>query len=88
MDWLDLGEMMKCDTPDYYLVNVDTNEQYDGYATIECDALIRALIAKNKVEGFDIFRYGNAIKYLFRFGEKGGADDLRKAINYLTIMVE
>lgn len=88
MDWWNLGEMMNCDTPNYYMVHVDAEEQYDGYSTIECDALIRALIRKNRVEGFDIFNYGNAIKYLFRFGEKGGKEDLVKAINYLVNMVE
>lgn len=34
------------------------------------------------------FLQGNAIKYIVRHKEKGGAEDLRKAIHYCQLMLE
>lgn len=34
------------------------------------------------------FCEGNAVKYLTRHREKGGADDIRKAIHYLELLLE
>lgn len=41
-------------------------------------------IVKNKIPFLD----GNAIKYIVRHRAKGGADDIRKAIHYLQMILE
>jgi hypothetical protein len=39
-------------------------------------------------EAFSGFMQGNAIKYLARWREKGGVEDLRKARHYLDKLIE
>jgi hypothetical protein len=39
-------------------------------------------------EAFAGFMQGNAIKYLARWRDKGGIDDLRKARHYLDKLIE
>jgi hypothetical protein len=39
-------------------------------------------------EAFIGFLHGNAIKYLSRYREKGGANDIRKAIHYCQKILE
>jgi hypothetical protein len=39
-------------------------------------------------EAFEGFLQGNAIKYLARWKDKGGVDDLRKARHYLDKLIE
>jgi hypothetical protein len=39
-------------------------------------------------EAFQGFLQGNAIKYLARWQDKGGVDDLRKARHYLDKLIE
>lgn len=41
-------------------------------------------IAANKIGFFE----GNAIKYVTRWRDKGGIDDIRKAIHYLEKLIE
>lgn len=47
---------------------------------IECIDAIKA--ATVELEGIEAFCTGNAIKYLFRWKRKNGAEDIRKAIWY------
>lgn len=42
------------------------------------------VIEKNRMGFFD----GNALKYVMRFSDKGGVEDLRKAIHYLEKLIE
>lgn len=39
-------------------------------------------------EQFEGFLRGNAIKYLARYSDKNGVEDLRKAQHYLTKLIE
>lgn len=41
-------------------------------------------IAANKLDFFE----GNIVKYVTRWKEKGGVDDLRKAAHYLAKLIE
>ena len=41
-------------------------------------------VAANNIGFFE----GNAIKYLARWKEKGGVDDLRKAVHYIEKLIE
>lgn len=52
---------------------------------IEC---IDAIKASMPVSSFRDFCKGNTMKYLWRFNDKGGLEDLKKAQVYLNWMVE
>lgn len=52
---------------------------------IEC---IKCIEASMKPEGFQDYCKGNVIKYLHRWREKGGVEDLRKAEVYLKWLIE
>ena len=74
-------------TRDYYYLYCKVGN-YSGdahWADLECHDLIRALIDKNKLTRYETWMYGNAIKYLFRLGQKGDMEEnVAKAISYLT----
>ena len=57
--------------PDHYQLG-------NGMETID---LIEA--ATSKLKGITAFDIGNAMKYLCRFSEKGGTQDLEKAVWYI-----
>ena len=60
--------------------------QHYNQGGIECiDAIKSAISALNGEEAFDT---GNAIKYLWRWKEKGGVDDLKKAKWYIDRIIE
>lgn len=52
---------------------------------IECIAAIRASMTKAAFAGFC---KGNVMKYVFRYENKGGVEDLKKARVYLDWMIE
>lgn len=73
---------MKNDCPAHYYVMIGENR-------IECHELIGALVLDNRLEGIDVFDYGNAIKYLFRCGQKEDyVGDLIKARNYIDSLIQ
>jgi hypothetical protein len=51
---------------------------------IECIEAIKAALG----EGFPDYLRGNVMKYLWRYKEKGGVDDLRKSAWYLDRLIE
>lgn len=52
---------------------------------IECiDAIKAATVGKTGIEAFCV---GNAIKYLWRYEEKNGLEDLKKARFYLNRLI-
>ena len=53
---------------------------------IECKDAIKAAVTG--LEGFEAVCVGNAIKYLWRWKYKNGAEDLRKAKKYLDMLLE
>jgi hypothetical protein len=51
---------------------------------IECIEAIKAAL----VDGFPDYLRGNVIKYLWRYKEKGGVEDLRKSAWYLDRLIK
>lgn len=56
------------------------------HSDIECIDAIRAAVGSES--NFMAYCQGTAIKYLWRYRHKGGAEDLNKAIWYLNRMVQ
>jgi len=56
--------------------------QRDG---MECIDAIKAAV--QNLSGAEAYATGSAIKYLWRWKEKGGAEDLQKAIWYIKDMI-
>jgi hypothetical protein len=56
--------------------------QRDG---MECIDAIKAAV--QNLSGAEAFETGSAIKYLWRWKEKGGKDDLNKAIWFIRDMI-
>jgi hypothetical protein len=56
----------------------------DSFGGIQC---IEAIEAAMGTEAFKGFIRGNAIKYLWRYDKKNGAEDLRKAKWYLERLI-
>ena len=52
---------------------------------LECIQVIKAQLTPEQYEGY---LYGNVIKYMWRWKEKNGLEDLRKAAHYLTWLQE
>lgn len=67
------------DTPDHYRI--------DGLKQPSID-VIKAIVEHNGLSGWAAFCLGNALKYLFRFGRKGGVKDLKKAMDYIKWLME
>ena len=57
---------------------------YQGFGSIECIDAMRAMMPQPEFVGF---LRGNALKYLWRFRDKGGAEDLKKARWYLDRLI-
>jgi hypothetical protein len=63
----------------------NTNPSHYRQGEIECiDALEAATI---NLKGIDAVCTANAIKYLWRWKEKGGIEDLEKSIWYIQKMI-
>ena len=63
--------------------NVNHPAHYNQGA-IECIDAIKAAL----VDGFPDYLRGNVIKYLWRYKEKGGVEDLRKSAWYLDRLIK
>jgi len=64
------------------LSNDSINPSHYKQGSVECiDALEAATV---NLKGIEAVCTANAIKYLWRWKEKGGHDDLRKALWYIT----
>jgi hypothetical protein len=63
--------------------NVNNPPHYTS-GSIECIAAIQAALGKE----FRGFLRGNVIKYLWRYQDKGGVEDLRKARWYLDRLIK
>lgn len=65
--------------------NVNHPSHYNN-GGIECIDAIEA--ATKGLDGCMAFDIGNAIKYLWRFKDKNGAEDLRKSIWYIQHAID
>lgn len=54
---------------------------------IECIDVIRAVVSTIK-DPFEAYCTGNIIKYVFRWYDKNGAEDLKKAMEYAQMIVD
>ena len=52
---------------------------------LECIQVIKAQLTPQQYEGY---LYGNVLKYMWRWPEKNGIEDLRKAAHYLMWLQE
>ena len=66
--------------------NVNHPSHYQSEEGIEVIDVIAAFT--KKLSGVDAFDIGCAIKYILRFTEKNGIEDLKKAIWYINDYVE
>ena len=62
-------------TPAHYVLE-------DGSDSMD---VVAKILGKEQFKGF---LRGNAFKYLIRYEQKGGAEDLRKALDYIKRLVE
>lgn len=58
---------------------------YQGEGGMECIEAIRGSMTP---EGFEDFCKGNVLKYIWRYRNKNGVEDLKKARMYLDFMIE
>ena len=90
------GLISKPEQPEINFVKVERNDeveptsdavQHPSHYTqggIEC---IEAIRASMTADGFCDYCKGNIIKYIWRWRDKGGAEDLRKASVYLNWLI-
>lgn len=53
---------------------------------LECMEAIKTAVCN--LNGFEAYATGNAIKYLWRWKDKNGVEDLRKAKEYIDRLIE
>lgn len=66
-------------SPKYYLKHI-------GNLYVSCLEIIEMLTKEIK-DPIEAFCIGNVIKYIWRYKEKNGVEDLRKAQNYLHYII-
>lgn len=54
--------------------------------SMECKDLISVML--EGLDGAEAYYMGNILKYLYRYKDKGGAEDLRKARQYLEFLID
>jgi|DEB0MinimDraft_6_1074348.scaffolds.fasta_scaffold20108_3 hypothetical protein len=62
---------------------IDPDHYKSGTGEMQCIDAIRASMAPDAFEGF---LKGNCIKYLWRYIDKNGIEDLRKAEWYIRVL--
>ena len=77
-----MGVLTREDLDDLFGNDDPTNPNHYKQGGIEAiEAIEAATVGKSGFEGFLV---GNVIKYLWRYEEKNGVEDLRKALWYLN----
>lgn len=81
-------ETNECDTVSSVkrAVSFEPSSHYEFGNGLNCMDFIKEAIKECK--GIEGFYLGNAIKYLFRTNKKNGIDDLKKAHNYITLLLK
>lgn len=78
------AEAESCDVePDVDMVNHPSHYTQGGIECIDC--IKSATVGKVGIEAFCV---GNAIKYLFRYEEKNGIEDVKKARWYIDRLIK
>ena len=65
--------------------NSAVTPSYYRKGSLECYEVIRASMGETKYQGF---LWGNVQKYLWRWEQKNGKQDLEKAVEYLSKLIE
>jgi len=63
-----------------------TNPTHYKQGSIECIEAIES--ATSSLDGFEGFCVGNVIKYVWRYDNKNGIEDLKKAKWYLDMLIK
>jgi hypothetical protein len=74
-----------CMESSYSVSNNAVKPNYYSRNGLECYDVIRASMGLEKYKGF---LWGNIQKYLWRWEQKNGKQDLEKAVEYLTKLIE
>lgn len=69
--------------PDEEGDNVEHPSHYKGTDSLECIDVIQFSFG---IDGFVYYCAGNVLKYLWRYNNKNGKEDIKKAKQYLDIM--
>lgn len=69
--------------PDEKPDNVEHPSHYKGTDSLECIDVIQFSFG---IDGFVYYCAGNVLKYLWRYNNKNGTEDIKKAKQYLDIM--
>ena len=79
------GKVVPTKKPDNLFDKVEKPKHYlrNGH---ECIDIIR--IMTKGIDGYEGYLIGNVIKYLFRYNEKNGAEDLKKSIKYVEFLIK
>lgn len=67
-------------------VSFEPSSHYEFGNGLNCMDFIIEAVKDSK--GIEAFYQANAIKYLFRANKKNGIDDLKKAHNYITLLLK
>lgn len=80
-------ETLKKQQNKYLLKDVTSMTKREHYETTETDPLNAFRDGLLSYEEFKGFCKGNIIKYIYRYEEKGGVEDLKKARDYINELI-
>lgn len=66
--------------------NISNPAHYSARLGHECKDVIRIFTTGN--EGVEAYYLGNILKYLWRYKDKNGIEDLKKAKQYIDFLME
>ena len=72
--------------PDAQPEKIHHPQHYSARNGYECIDIIR--IMTKGIDGYEGYLIGNVIKYIFRYNEKNGVEDLKKSIKYLEFLIK
>ncbi len=83
---------MKPDEPDTFFKTVEDVHKFFNPAdphhyktkSMECRDIIKVMT--EGLNGVDAYYMGNVLKYLYRYADKNGTEDLDKAITYISFL--
>ena len=69
-------------------MNNETVNHPNHYTTKSMESIEVIRVMTENLKPFDAYCIGNALKYLYRFENKNGQEDLKKAKKYIEFMLE
>ena len=80
------GKVKPVKNPDAQPEKIHHPKHYSARNGHECIDIIR--IMTKGIDGYEGYLIGNVIKYIFRYNEKNGVEDLKKSIKYLEFLIK